>query len=81
MRNTIIKDATYLGPYSPILKVGDVQSMNFNSTHPGPCKMTPAEINNRRNDKVLVGAIGKERDKTVAQHLRSRSLQKRIFIG
>ena len=60
MRNTTIKDSTYLGPYSPILKVGGVQSMIFHSTHSGPCKTTPAEVNNRRNDKVLVGAVGKE---------------------
>jgi hypothetical protein len=33
--------------------------------------MTPAEVNNRRNDKVLVGAVGKERDKTVAQLIKS----------
>ena len=46
-------------PYSPMLNVGDVQSMIFHSTHPGPYKMIPAEINNRRNDKVLVGAVGK----------------------
>ena len=67
MRNKTIKDSTYLGPYSPTLNVGDVQSMIFTPTHPGPFKMTPVEINNRRNDQALVGAIGKERDKTIAQ--------------
>ena len=60
MRNTIIKYDSNLGPYSPTLKVGAVQSMIFNSTYPGPCKMKPAETNNRRNDKELVGAVGKE---------------------
>jgi hypothetical protein len=72
MRNITINDATYLGPYSPILNVGDVQSMILHSTHPGQWKTTSAEINkNRRNDKVLVGAVGKEQEKTVAQLMKA----------
>ena len=81
MRDTIIKDETYLGPYSPTLKVGDVQSMTFNSNDSGPCKMSPAEANNRRNDKALVGAVGKEREKTIAQLIKSIQVQTGVAIG
>ena len=41
----------------------------------------PAEINNRRNDKVLVGAVGKERDKTIAQLIQSIQVQTGVPIG
>ena len=82
MRNTTIKDATYLVAYSPILIVGDAQSMIFHLTHPEPCKMAPAEINNRaRKDKVLVGAVGKERDKTVPQLIKSIQEQTGVPVG
>jgi len=40
---TIKKQQGYLGPYSPILKPGDVQSMVFKSSDVGPFWMTPAE--------------------------------------
>jgi hypothetical protein len=44
--------------------------------------MTPTEINNRRNnEKVLVGAVGKEQDKRVAQLIKSIQEQTGVPVG
>jgi hypothetical protein len=43
--------------------------------------MTPAEINNRRNDKVLVVAVGKELEKTAAQLIKSIQKQTGVPVG
>ena len=43
--------------------------------------MIPAEINNRRNDKVLVGAVGKEQENTVAQLIKAFRIKQDYLLG
>jgi hypothetical protein len=53
MRDTIIVQAEgYLGPYSPILKVGDTQSLVYKgTTDSGPWYLTPEQKELQRHDR------------------------------
>jgi hypothetical protein len=52
-RDTIIVQAEgYLGPYSPVLKVGDTQSLVYNgTTDSGPWYLTPEQQELQRHDR------------------------------
>ena len=71
MRDSKIVDETYLGPHSPLLQVGDVQSMVFCEGDAGPFWMSEEKQNETKNDfvssdieikaytkKELVGKLG-----------------------
>ena len=54
MRDSIIKDSSFLGPYSHSakLKVGDIQTMSFLPTDPGPFYLKDNEKVSKKYDKV-----------------------------
>ena len=57
LRDTKIKQQVgYLGPYSPSLNVGDVQSMWFKPGDIGPFWMSATEWEEKQHDKVIGGA-------------------------
>ncbi|KAI2492861.1 hypothetical protein MHU86_21674 [Fragilaria crotonensis] len=52
MRDTmIIQEEGYLGPYSPVLRVGDVQSLIFKDTDSGPWYLAPEQKELQRHDR------------------------------
>ena len=64
MRETIIMSQEgYLGTHSPILRVGDTQSMVFKTDDCGPWYMTPDQRELQRHDRTL-GKRSKPAEKT-----------------
>ncbi|KAI2503269.1 hypothetical protein MHU86_11206 [Fragilaria crotonensis] len=47
----IIQEEGYLGPYSPVLRVGDVQSLIFKDTDSGPWYLAPEQKELHRHDR------------------------------
>mmetsp|Transcript_20238 Transcript_20238/g.30376 ORF Transcript_20238/g.30376 Transcript_20238/m.30376 type:complete len:108 (-) Transcript_20238:16-339(-) len=52
MRDTTIKNATYLGPHSPKLQIGDIQCMQFKDGDEGPFWMSEQERALNKYDRV-----------------------------
>ena len=66
MRNTKIKDSTYLGPYSNgpnCLKVGDTQKLVFSAEDDGPFYLDEVKRREMRDDEI-VGEIEKNKLKS-----------------
>jgi hypothetical protein len=48
---TIMSDTGYLGPHSPVLKVGDTQSLIFKDEDSGPWYLSPEEKEQQRHNR------------------------------
>jgi hypothetical protein len=69
VRDTEIKDAAgYLGPYSPKLKVGDVQKMVFTDDDDGPFYMSPINCELHRYDEVKGTKVKKRLKKDLCEN-------------
>ena len=76
MRNTTIKNSTYLGPFihDNKLQVGDVQSMNFQNNDEGPFYLTKEEKLMKKFDREIGPEINKPKSKhTLMNEIRDRS--------
>jgi hypothetical protein len=49
--STILKEDGFLGPHSPLLFVGDTQSLEFENENSGPFYLSPEQRALQRNDK------------------------------
>ena len=70
VRDTEIKEKVgYLGPHSPLLKVGDIQKMCFEEGDDGPYYMSPINRELHRYDEVKGKKVKKRLKKDMCQDL------------
>jgi len=63
MRDTVITEGC-LGPFNPMLHVGDIQHMVFKSTDDGPFYLTPQQRTQRRHDRDT-GQVNNRKQKKI----------------